>query len=466
VDSETAVPVTSERPLIRRHGERFFLAGVLAASLMQGLIGIAKYGYCGQDFAYHYKLLVTFPQGFSYEFTNPPGIYFLGYLVRRFLSDAFVLEATAFILLVGNVLALWLLHFVLKRIIGFTPLRCAALLIAAFVPFRVVHSIVYSADAVTVPLFVLVAWLAIRLFEKGECASCLWAMIGGLMTMAVFFKYTFVGMLPALALIAVHQFLHGGVSGRARRAVAAAAVLSLAVPGLAVWMQLELSRKAGGYTMEKQWLPPHLPREMTLRDMLLLKSRDVELLKAPQYFQDAVYETHRHSYPGLVHLAMFTDLLNYFQRPPEFRAHLVEHQKDSGQPIPRRPIASALSPLAVVASLPLSAAALAGTILASFGSARRLLTNGGAPLAVAVLTSLALGFYAPIILNIRDMWGAYQAGYWLPRLVMPSLVTFLMLGFVLADRMLRARNDTEQAVVIRVMLAYAAIMSMVYVAIT
>ncbi len=455
----------SESPPTTTGAERLFVAAVLVASLMQGLIGIAKYGYCGQDFEYHHAQLVSFPLGFSYAFTNPPGLYALGQLVSRFVSQEFVLEATAFILLSANVLSLWLLYFILRRLIRLPELRWAALLVVAFVPFRVVHSIVFSADAVSLPVFVLVAWLSIQLFEKDRCASCLWVIIGGVMTLGMLFKYTFVGLLPVLTLLALHQLVYV-LQGRVRLAVAAAAAISLAVPSLTFWMQMELSRRTGGMAAVSQWLQPEDPRQMRIRDIVSVKSADVDLLGAPQYFQDKVYTPQRYSYPGLLHLAMFTDLLNYFQRPPSLQAHLTEHRQNSVG-IPRRPLARALSPLAVVASLPLSLAALAGTVVVFAASMRRLLINSGpAPLSLAIVTTLALGFYAPIILNITSMKWAYEGGYWLPRLVMPTLITLFILAFVQLDRMLVRRQDKESTILIKLCLAYAAIMSVVYVAIT
>jgi len=47
----------------------------------------------------------------------------------------------------------------------------------------------------------------------------------------------------------------------------------------------------------------------------------------------------------------------------------------------------------------------------------------------AIMALLAAGFYAPIFLNLPRVSQPYLAGYWLPRLVMPSLIIFLILGF-------------------------------------
>jgi hypothetical protein len=229
---------------------------------------------------------------------------------------------------------------------------------------------------------------------------------------------------------------------------------------------MDLSRKAKGVTAVTQWLGPSEPAEMAIADIVGLKMRDLELLRAPQYFRDRIYEPHKYSYLGLLHVAMFTDVMNFFQQDPDIARHRLDHaQQSTGLPRTRR--VQRRSRIAVVASLPVSAAALVGTMVIAVSSLQRLVLNRGtAALPLAILTALAVGFYAPIILNITRMVGAYGAGYWLPRLVMPSLLTFLMLGFVLLDRILAAPRLSRSAIPGRVCLAYTAALCAVYVSIT
>ncbi len=446
-------------------GERIFLVLTLLVSLIQGLVGIAKFGYCGQDFDYHYNLLVTFPQGFSYKYTNPPALYALGQAIGTCLSQTWILELTAFVLLLLNTLSLWPLYFILKRIIGNRDIRYAAMLVATFVPFRVVHSVVFAPDALTVPVFVLVAWCAIRLFEKPGIGVRTWIQIASLMTLGMVSKYTFAGLLPALALIALHELVYAE-TGRSRLRIAVTAAMCLLVPSAVFLVEMDLSRKAQGATTVTQWLRPSQPQEMSVGDIVGLKARDIELLRAPQYFKDKIYEPHKYSYLGLLHVATFTDVLNYFQQDPDIARHVFDHTQQSAGLTRVRRVARR-SRAAVIASLPLSLGALVGSVLIGVASLQRLLLNRGpAGLPLAIVTTLAVGFYAPIILNITKMVAAYQAGYWLPRLVMPAMLVFLILGFVLLDRIQAGTELSRSPILGRVCLAYTAALCVIYVSIT
>ena len=450
--------------LAETRADRIFLGLTLLASLVQGVFGIAKYGYCGQDFGYHYTILRTFPAGFTYAYTNPPGLYALGYLFGTVISKRFVLEGTAFVLLVFNVLSLWLLYGLLRRLIGSRPIRWAAMLVATFVPFRVLHSIVFSGDAVTIPIFLIVARQAIAMLDEGGASIRRWVMIGASTTIGMLFKYTFVGLVPPLALLAVHQF-RASDRGRRRRGVAVAALICLLVPSSAFWVQMRLSKQANGTTVVSQWLAPGEPIQMTLADLVLLKRTDREILKAPQYFQDGLWQPHKYSYLALLHLATFTDALNYLQQKPRLSAHWDTHTRDSDG-LPRTSAATIWSPVAVVGALPLTAAAFLAALWFSVASVSWLAgRRGRAVMPLAVLALLAGGFYAPIILNITKVKCPYSCGYWLPRLVMPSLLTFLVLGFVLIERAIAALPRGRETCA-RVCLAYMALLSVVFIVIT
>jgi len=444
--------------------DRIFLGLTLLASLVQGLFGIAKYGYCGQDFGYHYAILRTFPAGFTYAYTNPPGVYALGYLVASVISKRFVLEGTAFVLLVVNVSSLWLLYGLVRRIITSRPIRWAAMLLATFVPFRVVHSIVYSGDAVTIPIFLIVVRQAIAMLDEDSMPIRRWVIIGASATIGMLFKYTFAGLLPPLALLAIHQFRTSG-RDRGHRGVAVAGVICLLVPSSTFLVQMRLSSRANGTTVVSQWLAPGEPIQMTVADLVLLKRADREILKAPQFFQDELWQPHKYSYLALLHLATFTDVLNYLQEKPRLSAHWDVHMRDSDD-LPRARAATIWSPIAVVGALPVTAAALLGALWFLVASLAWLAgQRGRAVMPLAVLCLLACGFYAPLVLNITKVKCPYSCGYWLPRLAMPSLLSFLILGFVTVDRAIAAL-PRGRGICARSCLVYTAILCVVFIVIT
>ena len=445
--------------------ERLIVWLTLAVVFIQGLIGIAKFGYCGQDFDYHYNLLVGFPQTYSYKYTNPPALYLIGQMLGAFFSSVWMLEITALAMLIANTLSLRVWYAIIRRIIANPDLRYAALLLSAFVPFRVVHSVVFAADALTIPIFVGVAWSAIRLFEAPAHPLRTWLTIAAWLTAGVVSKYTFVGLIPALVVVAFHQAVVQG-SARARLVVAATAVVCLLIPLRAFLAQMDLSTKAQGTTMVGQWVGPGEDAEMRRRDLVVPKRRDLELFTAPEYFRHRLYEPRTYSYPALLHLATFTDVLDFFQQKVDIARHFVTHQQQDPDLVRARSVTQR-SRVAVVMSLPFSVLALIGTVLIGVGSALRLVLNRG-PISttLAIVTMLALGFYGTVIANITRVVGAYTAGYWLPRLVMPAVLTFLILGLVLVDRWLERSRFGRSPRLARAALAYVAAMCLLYLSIT
>jgi hypothetical protein len=55
------------------------------------------------------------------------------------------------------------------------------------------------------------------------------------------------------------------------------------------------------------------------------------------------------------------------------------------------------------------------------------------PDATVILTAMALGYYSPIFFSLHRLGDPYTAGYWLPRLVLPALLVFFSLGFLMVD---------------------------------
>jgi hypothetical protein len=94
-------------------------------------------------------------------------------------------------------------------------------------------------------------------------------------------------------------------------------------------------------------------------------------------------------------------------------------------------------------SLVFSILAVLGTAACSVLAARKLIAGKGS-LAdpIIILTALAVGYYAPVFLNLHRLADPYNQGFWLPRLILPALVVFLALGFVGADRALASSRGT------------------------
>jgi hypothetical protein len=114
----------------------------------------------------------------------------------------------------------------------------------------------------------------------------------------------------------------------------------------------------------------------------------------------------------------------------------TDWNKTTEDPIQRRrsPLSQFLQIVAVRWCIVFSALAIAGTLFCVVLSSLSLLL--GMPLladATVVVTALATGFYLPVFLSLHELTNPYASGYWLPRLILPALLVFFSLGFVMLD---------------------------------
>ena len=418
-----------------------FLFAVSAAGFAVGLVGIRHYGYVGQDFVWNQRYVLGFPEKWSYALTNPPGFYWFGSLIRNHFGLAHWLEVNALAYLVFNTLALWIIYGLLWRCLSRTQLRYAAAAFATFVPFRVIHAVVLASDGFTLPIFAVAALFTFRLLEDPRSLLS-WAGLSVGLVVGMFFKYTFAGLLPPIALVlgvAIWRRLPKG--GRAPWI--AIGILALALPSGALLIQARESAKAGSYSSTGQWLPKGSPSVMRWSDMLALKASDLRLLSAPDYLQGMLYGFRTYSYLGLLHVASFTDVLNCFQKPPETVSPEWYPRTEELKIRPRTRLSQALQTLSVRWCLLFSGLALAGTLYCVVRSGLWLVLKGPVVAdATVVLTALSVGFYSPIFFGLHRVTHPYTGGYFLPRLVLPAVLVFFCLGFVLLDD---ACRDMERA---------------------
>lgn len=419
---------STERPSSFTRKDRFYIICLTCAAFTLGLLGLYHYGYIGQDFTAHRNFILAFPQGYSFAATNPIGFYWLASTVRCHISAQYYLEITAFIFLVINTASLFGLYTLIWKTLYQWPLRYAAAALITFVPFRIVHSIVIAADAFTVPVFVVITLLSHKLLEKPNSVLT-WLGLTIFLTVGILTKYTFVGMLPPVA--GVMAFIIWKYVKHAKRIYwSLTAVVVLAVPSTIFLYSMHESGKVNGYTTSGHWLPKGAEPIMRWSDILTLKKKDTKLLFAPEYFRNHLYEDRKYSYIGLVHIGSFTDCLNYFQHPPHEISMDWHNRNQEDFMRTRNETSKVLQIFAVNWCIPFTILAILGTIyylalaIPTLIRPSRLLSQQS-----AIMALLAAGFYAPIFLNLPRVSQPYLAGYWLPRLVMPSLIIFLILGF-------------------------------------
>ncbi|MDB6093778.1 MAG: Dolichyl-phosphate-mannose-protein mannosyltransferase [Verrucomicrobia bacterium] len=441
--------------------------GLIALSLggfCLGLRGIQRYGYIGQDYTAHHDAIVRFTESYGYHFTDPPGYSWLGHLIYRHLSPVHYLETFALLCLVLNTAALWLLYRLVWQSVKLEPLRWAAAALATFIPVRVIHSIVIAADALTLPIFILVVWFTLQLRENPRRVFA-WIALNASFSIGMVIKYTFAGLLAPLLLVALSTMIQR-VAPHARIRWLALMGVTLALPVALMVYQYRESSKVHGAITHVQWLPPGAPSVMRWQDMLVGQPSDAELFEAPDYFGDQLYEYRKFSYPGLVFISAVTDPLNLFQDPPPEISTAWDQRYHEGFFRGRSAGDDLLQSRATFLSFPLFVLAIAGTLVCGVLALAALLRrNSTLPDAVVVLTALAVGYFSPIFLGLPRIADPYGEGFWMARLILPAIVVFFTLGFVLLDLSIRryASHGAWQKLFASGVLAWTALTCITYI---
>ncbi len=426
------ISAVSEFPAQYSSRDWIFLCILSVLGGLLGLRGIYHFGYLGQDFTAHRDLILSFPQGFDYSVPNPPGLYWLGSTIRSLVGDRYYLRVIAQVFLILNTLSLWIIYAFLRYGITSRQLWYAACAFATFVPFRVIHSIVLASDALTLPIFATVAFFTLRLFEDPRNGFS-WVGLSFGLTAGIFCKYTFVGLLPPIVLLLTVSFKRK-LGRKEWPCWGAIGFLALALPTGAFLLQQHKGRASGPSVTDQHWLPTGAPPVMRWTDILLPQKSDGGVLSSPDFKYGELAAFRKFSYLGLLHVSSFNDIFNFFQPPISPEWTYLEMHLQNQFVRPRSVYSQTLQILAVRWCLIYSILAVAGTFACIVASLQTLF--GGKPVVrnqVVVLTSLAVGFYSMIFFSLHRLKDPYAQGYWLPRLVLPALLVFLMLGFIVVD---------------------------------
>ena len=411
---------------------------IFAAATLLQLNALLHHGYMGQDYfssaaAAERAVHMTPPRWVVYVGINPPALFWLAGLVHWVTGSASYIAATGFVFVVASALAMYLWWLLAKATIREATLRVAAMLCLAFLPVRLIHSVVYAGDAVVLLPFTLVVWFTYQLLRATEPRKQLACAVGLSVALlaSISAKYTMASALP-LELLLLFVFRRAFPS---RRVLITTLVLVVVVPGLlAVFYRYVYNHLPNTDTRRPVW-----GHDMNWRSLLMLRPADVDVLGAPWYIDKIRIngaETYNllvpnlHSYPGLLHYSIFTDPLNIFQYDPTdnyYGARDDLHQR--------------LMTFAVRWAVPLSLLMVgAAVVFAARGlSYLRGLRDGPLdrrlPILIVLLFSVA--FFANIALLMPFVEQAYYCGYWTARLVLPALLGFGLLGFTLLDERLR-----------------------------
>lgn len=397
----------------------------LAVSFVLSIWAAARGGYIGPDYDKHFSRLTDSSKLLDFSASNPPIYYVAGHLLFRIVgpSNGFPI-ALSIIQAAVNIVALW--FFVRYSRTSFpSTIVCFSLnCFLALLPVRVIHSVVLGADCTTIPLFVLLLFCFDRFLATESPRNA--SYFGAALAVAVFTKYSFLALLPAtLIILIVLNFRRVWPFPRFISICAAALVLPASLAVYSFWA----SARVHGYNTEKHWRVRGVPPDMDLADLLSLKATDIELFRAPEYFNSNIRAPHRHSYLVLSHMGTFTDPMNLFQDltvPQRFGAILIPDQKT------RRPWKTPVMEASMAVGVVWTALALIGTAWTLFAAVRHLARDQLQREDLAAL--FGTSFFLLMFLPIPFVHAGALFGYWTPRLILPALLYFFWAGFLFLDR--------------------------------
>ncbi|HXA14565.1 MAG TPA: hypothetical protein VNW23_05515, partial [Opitutaceae bacterium] len=300
------------------------MTAILAGFLAVCLRAIHNNGWQGQDFPFHCdytrQLLAHPDQWFYMSGTTRPLVRWIGGACIKFAhgDDGYRLASILFSILGAGALAF--MHAASRRFIQSPLLRCSALALIAFLPVTVITTVVYAEDTVALLPFALGGWSLVKALEAITDGKTLGytALSGLALSVGSFGKATFL-ITPVAVFAAVVIFLLWKKI-TPPRAVFILLLGSLAPALVGIWLTMESKKELHDLSAARSfnW---HGTGQMTWRSVLWPYARDRRIFAAPGYW-DKVADTgggtdiellkfNNYSYPALLHLAIFTDLLGY-----------------------------------------------------------------------------------------------------------------------------------------------------------
>jgi hypothetical protein len=418
-----AIPSTGARTRLSG-GEIAGLVLICLLFVAGGLNNIRYSGFVGQDYGFHYscmqQVLEDPARWFFMDVTSRPFTYWVAAACHRFTGGAYGIQLTSIIALLLGVAAINLLYLSLRSCVADVRLRLAGAAMLAFLPSIVVTTTVFAPDAFTLLPFALALWALLRAVEVsdrrqlfGFSALCAVALVVG-----NFVKFTFLLLPVALSIVLL---LLGSVRGRAELKRYGAVALVALVPPLMVggWLHAK-ARSALQDQPARHSFNWKGTGEMTVRSVILPRWADRELIRdAPTYWEPndqpeagslRLLQHNRYSFPGLFHLGVFSDVLDY--------AHNAGEYEGGRRPEPQKRWAKISVRLGIVFSL-LAIGAVVVTALRVILSVRN--RSELPPDAVMMWAVAGATWFVPLVVQLPFVHHAYDWGYWLPRLFLPPI---------------------------------------------
>ena len=420
--------------------KRAMVLTLMVSLLVQGN-ALLHHGCLGQDHSFHsagIRLAIHAPNWWTYIGTNAPLFYWMGAFVHHITLSEYYEPVLCLIVVLLNLGALYL-WFKLSQTMIKSPLtRIAALIMLTFLPFRLVHAEVLAADGLAVLPFTLVIFLFTRLLRTRSAGRqlALVVLLSAALLFGIVSKYTMFSAIAAAFGLLVYF----------RRMFATPAIwvlallMNVAMPAAVAvaeyrhYSAIPVDHEAN---YKQSWR-----REMEWRSLLFIRAADRDILRAPPYDDTTLLNgqpalnllvINKHSYPALLHLSMYTDIMNVLQYDPTdlyIGPRSEDNQRRMALSVKSAVVLSALTVIAVVTYLV--------RILYLLWRDRTRLELGR-PRELMVVLAFSLAYFGSFTICLPYIEGAYYSGYWLSRLVMQPLLAFVFIGFVFLDEYVRSR---------------------------
>jgi hypothetical protein len=202
---------------------------------------------------------------------------------------------------------------------------------------------------------------------------------------------------------------------------------------------------------------------LKVRNVFFLRPNDLQLLEVPSHWEMALnpktrppslQDPNKYSYPALLCLATFTDILDFFQSKAGMNREPKEDYKGGALVGNRSSLNNSLMKVSVRAgTLSFCLAACLLPILC-IDSLRRFLRDRSLPHLIWLVVFLPAASWISFIACLLPLVdGAYYGGYYLSRLVLPSILAGVLLIFGGIDRWAFFRKWLPSSVLLCIVLS-------------
>jgi hypothetical protein len=386
-------------------------------------------GFHGQDFNFHQQEMISaansplqfIRQTYVSGKPDPPFYQIFWGLVYNITKDtSSALETIALIQIGLNIAGFCLLYRVIMKLIASSALRLACIVFILFVPFIRITGVILSSDGFAIPLFLTILYVLTLLVERHSLQRYLTItfVLALLLLFGMLIKYTFVSAIAA-SVIVVGMLMRAGTLGWKRGLITLLSITLISAP--VAYLELHACMQKNSFTIAKTWVDPFSSPYMNLRNLVFPKFSDAPILNALPYRD--VLTPNKYSYPALLYLGIFTDIMNVFQNDPKnvpSATRTITNQERMS--------------LALKTGMPFSLLMVVAVPLMVLRGLSTTLIGGLETQCVPLMIAFMSGaWFLNVVIFLPFIPNAYFYGYWLPRLVAPALCGFIILAFAYLD---------------------------------